>query len=125
MGNGIAGHAVYLGGRVQVLDTIDIAQDSRGRLAGSGLFPWIESSKGELAAGTHPQHTADNALLSHTYTNQRMRVTVLLQEFHHRHAIIERVRRVYDRDDIGGVLLHLGESFFQLPGVAKVMRRED
>jgi hypothetical protein len=61
----------------------------------------------------------------HAQPNQGMRVAVLFQELHHHHVVIERVCRGDDFEEIAGMLLHLGKSFFQLFCATKIMVGED
>ena len=54
-----------------------------------------------------------------------MRVAVFFQELHHYHVVVQRVSCGYDLEEIGGMLLHPGKSFFQFFCAAKIMVRED
>ncbi len=61
----VAGHAIDLGGGIDHVNAVGIAQFIGGHLTGSRLLTTGGSGKGKDAARSHPQHTADDSLLTH------------------------------------------------------------
>src|SRR5437667_10924135 len=83
MDHGVAGDAVDPCRRVHLFNSVKITQFLRRHLPGSALFIGAEGSESEDAAGSHSQHSADDALFSHAYTDQGMLVTLLRQKPDH------------------------------------------
>ena len=121
----ITGHAIDARCRVHLFNAVGIAQRACGNLSGRGLFTGIGRGKRELAAGTHRQHPADDPLFAHADADHGMRMAVLFQELHHHYIVIKRIRGAHHLEEICRVLLHPGESFFQLFGAAEVMGGKD
>jgi hypothetical protein len=92
MFDGIAGDSVDASGGVNLIDAVDAAQIARTDLAGCGLKVGlgIDRAKCKGAASAHAEHAADDTLLSHAQTDERMLAAPGLQKFHHRHVVGKR-----------------------------------
>src|ERR1700691_966720 len=77
---GIAGDSINPSSGIDLLDAVDTTKIARTDLAGRGFETSIriDGAKRERAAGTHAKHAADNALLSHAQTDDRVLVTLRL-----------------------------------------------
>ena len=51
MGHGIAGDAINLGGGIELVDAVGLAQGAGGKLSGAGLFAGSDGGEGELTSG--------------------------------------------------------------------------
>src|SRR5947209_633827 len=100
MRNRVTSHPIDPGRGIDVFDAVGFSQSTRRDLSGSSLFTWIGGGKGKLAAGAHRQPPADDALLSHADTNERICMAVLFQKLHHDHIVIERTGRGHDLDEV-------------------------
>ena len=123
MDHGVAGDAVDPCRRVHLFNSVKIPQFLRRHLPGSGLFIGAEGSESEDAAGTHSQHSADDALFSHAYTDQGMLVTLLRQKPDHG-DIVGQGRGC--RNDFVEVCLdgqHFLELLVELLGAPEIVER--
>src|SRR5262249_9098498 len=106
--NRISDDSIHPRRRVHLLDAIGTAQLLRSYLSRSGFLFIADGSESKRTAGTHSQHTADNALLAHAHPNQRMLVTLLLQKLHHGDVVVKRGCSADDLIVVGWDHRHLG-----------------
>src|SRR5258706_12473956 len=123
MFDGIAGDSIDARGRVNLLDAVDAAQILRADLAGCGPEIGADRAKGENAAGSHAEHAADDALLSHAQPNQRMLVALRLQKLHHGHVVGYRGSGSDDFVEICLDLLHFFQRLFKIAWGADYLDR--
>ena len=88
MRNRISGDAVYFGGCINLIDTINTPKFLGGDLAGCGFFVRGQRCKRKHAASPDSQYTADDSLLAHAESHQAVRVLVSLEKFHHGDVVI-------------------------------------
>src|SRR6266550_4196503 len=89
MSDGVAGHAIDTRRCIDLLNAVDTAELLSTDLAGRGFLIFADRGECKHAAGAHSEHSADDALLSHTQSDQRVFVNLRLEELHHRYVVRE------------------------------------
>ena len=89
------------------------------------FLPWTDRGKGKHAAGAHSEHAADDALLAHANANDGMVVALAPQKLDHGNIVGERSGGTDDFVEVCGEGAHLFQSFVQLLGPAKVVKRKN
>ncbi len=123
--DGIAGDAIDASGGIDLIDAVNAAQVARTDLAGSGFKIGADGGEGERAAGTHAEHAADDALLSHAQADQSMLAALRLQKLHHGHVVGKRGGGGDELVEVRRNLQHFRERFIEVAGGAEIMKRED
>ena len=124
--DGVAGDAVDLGGRVDLVDAIGLDQGARGDLAGAGLFARGCGGEGEGAAGADAEHAGDDARIAHADADDVGVVVHALEEAHERDVV---GKGLGGGDDLDEVRMEgrdaLVDSFEVLGGVEVVVADDE
>ncbi len=123
--DGIAGDAVDLGGRVDVVDAVGLDQGAGGDLAGAGLLSGRGGREGEGAARPQAQHARDDARVPHADADDVRVIVHALQEADQGHIVHQRLGGGNDLDEVrieGG---DPGVDAVQVPGSVEVVVADD
>ncbi len=121
----VSGNAIDLCGRVHLIEAISALKLLGGDLSGGGFFVGGQGTESEDAAGAGSQDAADDALLAHAHSHQRVLVAMPLQELHHGHIVVESGCGADNLVEVGGIGRHFCQGFIQLLSGAEVVERQD
>ena len=112
MADRVSGHAKYPRRRVKLFQPIEIAQAPQRHLAGRGLYPIVQRSKGERRPGARSEHAAHQSFLAHRDAHHARRPRSVFDQPQHRQVVGQRMRRRnhlykirFERANPGGSLL--------------------
>src|SRR5882762_9071609 len=125
MCNGVTCYTINAGGSVNLVGAVNVTQHFCCNLSRSGFLARHGGGKRKNAACAEAQHSANNSLLAHAEADERMPVTLLLQELHHDHVVVQRGGGAHDFVEVGLQRFHSGKSLFQLLGGTEIMVGKD
>jgi hypothetical protein len=98
----VAGHAIHLGGRIDLVHAVGFEQRACGDLAGCGLFAEAGRSEGEGRSGAQAEHTGDDAGLAHADADDGRIGLVFhaLKKTHEGQVVGQRARGGDDLDEL-------------------------
>src|SRR6185503_17231398 len=118
----ISSNTINFGCRIHLINAVCGAQFLSCDLPGSSLLAGGNGGEGKFASGAHTEHPADDALFTHTDSDQGSVVSMLLQELHQRNVVVQRSGCTDDLVKIRRVGGHLRQSLIEFLRCLEIMK---